>query len=100
MRSPTSPLTGLTRLFGLFALVLPLAAGTGCAGSSAGKKPPGSAQVIGPITPTPVDDAAFAPSVYRVLVASESGVPHLSLLAGTVARQLERAGARFRAGES
>jgi tetratricopeptide (TPR) repeat protein len=100
MRSPKSPPTGLTRLFGLFTLLLPLASGTACAGSSAGTKPPGSAEVIGPITPTPVDDAAFATSAYRVLVASESGVPHLSLLAGTVARQLDRAGARFRAGEA
>jgi tetratricopeptide (TPR) repeat protein len=46
-----------------------------------------------------VDDATFAASSYRVLVGSDAGVPHLSLLAGTVARQLERAGARFRTGD-
>jgi tetratricopeptide (TPR) repeat protein len=81
-------------------LTLALFFSAGCAsGSSANKKPATSAQVIGPITPVAVDDAAFAPSTYRVLVGTDSGAPHLSLLAGSVARQLERAGARFRAGE-
>jgi tetratricopeptide (TPR) repeat protein len=46
-----------------------------------------------------VDDAAFAESTYRALVAADSGVPHLSLLAGAVQRQLERAGARFATGD-
>src|SRR5262245_46944231 len=100
MRRPKSLPTGLTRLFGLFMLAFPLAAASGCSGSGAGSKPARSPEVIGPITPTPVDDAAFATSAYRVLVASETGVPHLSLLAGTVARQVERAGSRFRAGEA
>jgi tetratricopeptide (TPR) repeat protein len=81
-------------------LALALLAPLGCGGGTAGgNKPAKSAEVIGPITPTPVDDASFAPSTYRVLVGNEVGVPHLSLLAGAVARQLERAGARFRAGK-
>jgi cellulose synthase operon protein C len=88
----------LMRLFSLLALVGPLV--SGCSGGGAGNRPPRSAEVIGPITPTPVDDAAFAASTYRVLVANDAGVAHLSLLAGSVARQLERAGARFRAGEA
>ena len=81
-------------------VALALLGAPGCAGGGAGANQPAkSAAVVGPITPTPVDDAAFAASTYRVLVGNDSGVPHLSLLAGAVARQLERAGARFRAGE-
>jgi hypothetical protein len=81
-------------------LVLAVSLVSGCSGGGAGNRPPRSAEVIGPITPTPVDDAAFAASTYRVLVENDAGVAHLSLLAGSVARQLERAGARFRAGEA
>ena len=94
MRASVPP---LIRLFSVLALVGPLV--SACSGGGASNRPPRSAEVIGPITPTPVDDAAFAASTYRVLVANETGVAHLSLLAGSVARQLERAGARFRAGE-
>ena len=81
-------------------VALALLGAPGCASGGAGaNQPPKSAAVVGPITPTPVDDAAFAASTYRVLVGNDSGVAHLSLLAGAVARQLERAQARFRAGE-
>jgi hypothetical protein len=69
---------------------------TACGGTGLGGKPPSTAAgVIGPFTPTAVDDAAFAPSTYRILVGADSGQTRASLLAGVVARQLERARQRF-----
>jgi hypothetical protein len=50
---------------------------------------------MGPITPVAVDDASFATSAYRVLVGADTGQKRASLLAGVVARQLERAHRRF-----
>ena len=82
--------TGIFRAgcLGLFALA--------CAGTHPSSKPPRSAAAeIGPINPTAVDDAAFAPSAYRVLVGADTGAKRASLLAGVVARQLERARLRF-----
>lgn len=67
-----------------------------CAGPHPGGKPPHTAATaLGPVTPTKVDDAAFAPSAYRILVGADSGQTRASLLAGVVSRQLERARARF-----
>jgi cellulose synthase operon protein C len=98
-RRRTSVSRGFGRVSGVSALLVGLLA-TGCAGGGgAANHPAKSVEVVGPITPTPVDDAAFATSTYRVLMGTDTGVSHLSLLAGAVARQLERAGARFRAGE-
>lgn len=54
-----------------------------------------AASELGPVTPATVDDAAFAPSAYRVLVGADTGATRASLLAGVVARQLERAHQRF-----
>jgi hypothetical protein len=69
---------------------------TACGGTGLGGKPPSTAAgEIGPVTPTAVDDAAFAPSTYRILVGADSGQTRASLLAGVVARQLERARQRF-----
>lgn len=68
----------------------------GCAGAPSTAKPPkSSASDLGPITPVAVDDAAFATSAYRVLVGADTGPKRASLLAGVVARQLERSRQRF-----
>jgi hypothetical protein len=77
-----------------------LALGSGCGGSRPAKPPVAAVEAIGQVTPTPVDDASFAPSTYRVLMGTDSGHARASLLAGVVARQLERARARFEADES
>src|SRR5215207_4329555 len=67
-----------------------------CGGAGSRGKPPNTAAgEIGPVTSTAVDDAAFAPSTYRILVGADSGQTRASLLAGVVARQLERARQRF-----
>jgi cellulose synthase operon protein C len=67
-----------------------------CAAPQANTKPPHSAAAeVGPITPAAVDDASFAPSAYRVLVGADTGSTRASLIAGVVARQLERARLRF-----
>jgi tetratricopeptide (TPR) repeat protein len=76
------------------ACALPSAA---CGGTQSGAKAPITADALGSVTPAAVDDAAFAPSAYRLLMGSDSGQARASLLAGTVARQLERARARFEA---
>jgi hypothetical protein len=67
-----------------------------CAGPQQSAKPARApSSDLGPITPAPVDDAAFASSAYRVLVGADTGQKRASLLAGVVARQLERARVRF-----
>jgi hypothetical protein len=67
----------------------------GCGGSSAQKPPVSAEEAIGSVTPVAVDDAAFAPNTYRLLMGTDTGRARASLLAGVVARQLARAQARF-----
>ena len=67
-----------------------------CAGTQpSAKAPHAPASDLGPVTPVAVDDAAFATSAYRVLVGADTGPKRASLLAGVVARQLERSRQRF-----
>jgi tetratricopeptide (TPR) repeat protein len=88
-----------SRVLGLVALGALLLA-TGCGGARAGGRGPAAGQSpIGTVTPRTVDDAAFAGGAYRVLMGTDGGVERASLLAGVVARQLERAKARFDADE-
>src|SRR5450432_492341 len=51
----------------------------------------------GPVTP--VSDEEFAKSAYRVLVTGDGTAERAGLLAGVVSRQLQRAKARFDAGQ-
>jgi cellulose synthase operon protein C len=91
-----TPARRFSRLFGLLVAApccLTLAAG--CAGSRAQKPPVAADEAIGSVTPVPVDDAAFAPNTYRLLMGTDTGRARASLLAGVVARQLVRAQARF-----
>jgi hypothetical protein len=92
-----APVLRFSRISSLLACSLACAfASTGCGGAQSGAKAPVAADAaIGRVTPVAVDDAAFAPSAYRLLMGSESGRARASLLAGTVARQLERARLRF-----
>jgi tetratricopeptide (TPR) repeat protein len=91
--SPLRQIPRHTGIFGACLLGLTLAA---CAGPQQSAKPARApAAELGPITPTAVDDATFAASAYRVLVGADTGQKRASLLAGVVARQLERARTRF-----
>jgi len=69
----------------------------GCASTHPAGKPPPAAAATGPVTPAPVDDAGFAQAAYRVLVGADKGPTRASLIAGVVARQLERSRVRFAA---
>lgn len=51
---------------------------------------------LGPVNPTPVQDADFAQSTYHVLLSGERDSKRLDLLAGVVRRQFARAARRFR----
>lgn len=73
---------------------------SGCSGARAGGRGPASGDAaIGTVTPRVIDDAAFAGGAYNLLMGTEGGWERASLLAGVVARQLERAKARFEADE-
>jgi cellulose synthase operon protein C len=73
----------------------------GCGGARAGGRGAAAGDAaLGTVTPQSVDDAAFAGGAYRVLMGTDSGMQRASLLAGVVARQLERAKARFEADET
>jgi len=61
------------------------------------KAPRAVLNAAGPVTP--VGDEVFAQSAYRVLVNGDASLERSNLLAGVVARQLQRARARFDAGE-
>lgn len=93
-RAPVLPFSRVSRLLAVsFACAFASAA---CGGTQSGAKAPVAADaVVGSVTPAAVDDAAFAPSAYRLLMGSDTGRTRASLLAGTVARQLERARVRF-----
>lgn len=94
-RAPVHPFSRISSVLAVsLACALPSAA---CGGTQSGRKAPVAADAVGSVTPTPVDDGSFAPSAYRLLMGSDSGRGRASLLAGTVARQLERARARFEA---
>jgi hypothetical protein len=81
---------------GIFAALVVGAALVGCTGTQQAAKPARAPTGdLGPVVPAPVDDAAFAASAYRVLVGADTGAKRASLVAGVVARQLERARARF-----
>ena len=70
----------------------------GCAGHTLHANSPKVAlNAAGPVTP--VDDAGFAKSAYRVLVTGDATAERAGLLAGVVSRQLQRAKARFDAGQ-
>jgi hypothetical protein len=91
-----APARRLPRVLGLL-LAAPVCLGleTGCGGTGGGKPPAAADQAIGTVTPVSVDDAAFAASTYRLLMGTDSGRTRASLLAGVVARQLERSRQRF-----
>ena len=95
-RAPALP---ISRVSSLIAVSLGCAlTSLACGGTQSGAKPPVAADaVVGNVTPTVVDDASFAPSAYRLLMGSDTGRARANLLAGTVARQLERARVRFEA---
>lgn len=87
-----------SRVLGCALLGLALAAG--CGGARAGGRGPAAGDAaLGTVTPERVDEGGFAGGAYRVLMGAESGRERASLLAGVVARQLERARARFEADE-
>lgn len=89
----SSRVLGISVALGLGLLAL------SCGGSRTGA-PPGTADAaLGQVTPHPVSDESFAPTAYRVLMGTETGLERATLLAGLVARQLERARARFEAEE-
>src|SRR6187402_1403017 len=95
------PARRFQRLFGLMlSAPLSLSLATGCAGSGAQKPPAAATEAIGTVTPVAVDDAAFAPSTYRVLMGTDTGKARASLLAGVVAHQLARAHHRFEADQT
>lgn len=83
----------------LLALALSLGVSvSGCAAHGAHANAPKiAANANGPVTP--VDDAAFGNAAYRVLVTGDGTPERASLLAGVVSRQLQRAKARFDAGQ-
>jgi tetratricopeptide (TPR) repeat protein len=88
-----------SRVLGLTALGVLLLV-TGCGGARAGGRGAAAGDAaLGTVTPRPVDDAGFGGGAYRVLMGADSGLERASLLAGVVARQLERAKARFEADE-
>ena len=89
---PTEVRAGMS-LFGVF---LPAVLAAACASTQPSGKPPlSAAQASGTVTPAAVDDGAFAQASYRVLVGADTGGTRASLLAGVVARQLERTRMRF-----
>jgi hypothetical protein len=94
---PRSPRLSEVRAgMSLFQVLLPALLAAACASTQPSGKPPLSAAAAsGPITPAAVDDAAFAQATYRVLVGADTGSARASLLAGVVARQLERTRRRF-----
>ena len=70
---------------------------TGCAAHSPQAK---SAQTNANASPVPViDDEAFAQAAYRVLVRGDASAERTGQLVGVVRRQLQRAKARFDAGQ-
>jgi len=72
-------------------------ASTGCAAHT---PPAKSAQTTGTGSPIPaIGDEAFAQAAYKVLVNGEASPERTSLLVGVVRRQLQRAKARFDAGQ-
>src|SRR5688572_24648486 len=88
-----------SRVFGFAAVGLAFFA-AGCGGARAGGRGPAAGDaVLGTVTPAKVDDTHFAGVAYRVLMGTDSGRERASVLAGVVARQLERAKARFDADE-
>src|SRR5262245_56760834 len=96
MHRAPSPARQFRRHTGILGAAILGATLAACAAPHASTKPAHTgAGELGPITPAAVDDAAFAPSAYRVLVGEGTGATRASLLAGTVARQLERARLRF-----
>lgn len=73
-------------------------AGTGCAAHSGhAQSPQATVNGSGPIPA--VDDEQFARSAYKVLVNGEATPDRAGLLVGVVRRQLQRAKARFDAGQ-
>jgi len=96
MQRAHSPSRQFPRHTGIWGAVLLGVTLTACAAPHASTKPARTAASdLGPVTPANVDDASFAPSAYRVLVGADTGAVRASLLAGVVARGLERARVRF-----
>jgi hypothetical protein len=86
-----------TRLLLTLGVGLALAS-SGCAAhTSHANSPKPALAAAGPVTP--VDDEAFAKSAYHVLVTADGTPARAGLLAGVVSRQLQRAKARFDAGQ-
>ncbi|HTQ07226.1 MAG TPA: hypothetical protein VMI54_25390 [Polyangiaceae bacterium] len=96
MQRAHSPSRQFPRHTGIFGAVLLAVTAAACAAPHASTRPARTAAAdLGPVTPAAVDDAAFAASTYRVLVGADTGAVRASLLAGVVARALERAKTRF-----
>jgi len=72
-------------------------ASSGCANHPSQAKSPAASET-GSSIPA-VDDAAFAQAAYKVLVSAEATPERAGLLLGVVRRQLQRAKARFDAGQ-